>query len=378
MPDRRDFLRTAGLTGLAMAAGGALAACGSSGGSSSGSGSKKKLTVVKYGEPAAASSVFFAWYPIAHKLGYFEAEGVDGQLVTNATPTPLVQAGQIPTCVSAGSEFLPFVAANPSTDIIITWTQVPKPYYWIVVPANSPIQDFSQLKGKKIGAIGPGSSTWWVIDAMCAAYGMDVNKDIKKATVPAGAALVQAFKSGQIDAGSYVDAQVIQADEQLGSDPKAPLRLLPVPTSLAKQGGAVNLMKRSTLEANMDLYVGYMRALAKAFVFINANIKAGLSIHLDAFPALQQASESRDQCLSRLANELQPRLDESKKPDWSTEDHPWGWTYEENLSVWAPVLPTLKGKNIDMSKLYTNDLVNAAYNFDVAAVQQAANNYKLS
>ncbi|HEY2794289.1 MAG TPA: ABC transporter substrate-binding protein [Micromonosporaceae bacterium] len=378
--DRRAFLRAGGLSGLALTAGAALAACGSSSGGSSGKSGKSK-PLIKYGTPVASSNVFFAWYAIADKLGYFEEENVSSAVTTVATPTPLIQSGGVNAGVSAGAEFLPFVAANPSTDLISMWTQVPGsdvPYYWIVVPANSPVQSFKDLAGKKIGVIGASTSPWYVVDAVAQANGMDPNKDIHKTVVPAGAALIQAFKTGQIAAGAYVDAQVIAVNEALAGSPLVPLRLLELPSSLQKMGGGVNLMRRSTLEKNMDLYVGYNRALAKAFVFINANVQAGMAIHLETFPTLQKAGESKEAAITRLVSEVQPRLNESKQPSWSTADHPWGWTYPENFQVWLDVLPSLQGKNIDVNKLFTNDVVTAAYNFDVAAIQQQAQNYKVS
>ncbi|HEV7655179.1 MAG TPA: ABC transporter substrate-binding protein [Mycobacteriales bacterium] len=328
------------------------------------------LRPVQYGTPAGPASVLLSWFAIADRLGYFAEEGVESTVKAVPAPLPLVQAGKLQASVQTPAELLPFLAQNPASDLMVVWTSVPRPFLWTVVPATSTVRDFSELKGKTLACLGPGG-LWWFIDAMCTQSGLRPG-DVKKAVVPAGAALVAAFRKGEIDAGIYPDAQVVQANEQLRGDPIGPLRVLPIPASLQKTGGTTNILKRSTLEKNGDFYAGYLRALVKGFTFLNANVPAGISIHLDAFPTLRQPNESRRQTIDRLAKELQPRLDVSGPPDWATEKHPWGWTYKENLSGWEEIIPVLAGKKLDLAKLYTNELVSRAHDFEAAEIVKAA------
>jgi ABC-type nitrate/sulfonate/bicarbonate transport system substrate-binding protein len=271
---------------------------------------------------------------------------------------------------------VPFVAQNPSSDLVIAWTPVPRPFYWPVVPADSDIRTFGDLRGKRIATAGPGL-LWWLVDGMAAQAGLRPG-DVTKVTVPAGPGLLAAFRQHRVDAGMILDVDLVQADEQLAGDPMGPLRMLPVSDVLAKTGGTCLVFKRSTLDRNRDRYVGYLRGMAKGFTFLNANVRAGLSIHLDAYPKLRQAGETRQQTIDRLVRLVTPRLEASKPPDWAAEKHPWGWTYAENLSGWEKIIPALKGKHVDVSRLYTNDLIGPAYDFDAAAVVKSARDYKIS
>ena len=363
MLDRRTFLQAAGLAAVAGPA--ALSACASDPQDVS-----QANRLVQYGTPAGPANVLLSWYGIADRLGYFAEEGINSQVRTAISPFPLVDNGRLQMIVAGASELLPFVAGNPSSDLMVAWTSTPQPFYRTVVPADSDVSEFHQLAGKKIACLGPGA-LWWLIDAICTESGMSPT-DVTKVTVPAGAALATAFRKGQVDAGIYADAQVVQADELLAGTALGPLRVLPLPAGLQKTGGTTNIVKRSSLDRDRDLYVRYMRAVAKGFTFLDANPAAGMAVHLDGFPSLRQPGESRREAIDRMVTEVQPRLQVSRAPEWAAQKHPWGWTYEENLTGWQRIIPALKGTQLDVSRLYTNDLVAPAHEFDVAAVQAAA------
>jgi ABC-type nitrate/sulfonate/bicarbonate transport system substrate-binding protein len=358
------------MTGLGLAAGPAvLSACSRS------DAAQVQQRPVQYGTSAGPTNVLLSWFTIADRLGYFEEEGVDSTVKAVTVALPLVQAGRLQSCVITPAELLPFLAENPSSDLVIGWTSVPAPFYWPVVPANSSVRRFSDLRGKTIGCSGPGA-LWWLIDAICTQSGMDPG-DVKKATVPPGSPVISAFRSGKIDAAIYADAQVVQLNEGLGGDPIGPLRVLALPESMHKLGGTTNIYRRSDLDKNRDFYVGYQRALVKGFTFLNANVPAGVAIHLDAFPALRQPGESRRQAIDRLVKQVQPRLAVSGAPSWAAQKHPWGWTYEENLSGWQEIIPALAGKKFDVPRLYTNDLVGPAQDFDHGAIVTAAQKHHI-
>jgi ABC-type nitrate/sulfonate/bicarbonate transport system substrate-binding protein len=371
MLDRRTFLRRAGVTGLAIVAGpAALSAC-----SGDARDPQAQLDLVQFGVGFQPDNVLASWFTIADRFGYFAEEGVDSEVKNVATPLALVQAGRLQCGLQTPAELLPFVAQNPSSDLVIGWTPVPRPFLWTVVPADSDVREFSDLRGKRIATAGAGRN-WWFIDAMSVQSGLSPS-DLKKVTVPAGPALLAAFRQNRVDAGQLTETLIVQLNEQLSGDPIGPLRALPFPDALNRTGGNLVAFSRSTLDRNRDFYAGYLRGVAKGWTFLNANIPAGVSIHLDAYPRLRRADETRQQTIDRLVAEVRPRLEASRPPEWAAEKHPWGWTYEENLSDWEKIIPVLAGKKLDVSKLYTNDLVGPAYDFDTAAIEKKAREYKI-
>ena len=375
MLDRRTFLRAAGATGLAVVAGpAALGAC-SSGDAPDEVG---QLGLVQFGAGVGPESAQIgAWFTIAQRLGYFAQEGVRARVMKIQTPSALVQAGKLQSAIEVPSELLPFVVQNPSTDIVVAWTAVPTPIMRAAVPATSDIHQFSDMAGKRIGTLGPGLN-WSFVDALSVQAGIDP-KSVQKLTVPfTPAAMVASFRQNRMDAGLFADTLVVQTDELLEGDPMGPLRVLPIPESMKTKGNSHYIFRRSTVDRNHDFYVGYLRGVAKGWTFLNANLRAGLSVHLDAYPLLRRSDETREDTIDRLVREVTPRLAASQPPAWATEKHPWGWTYEENLSGWEDILPVLRGRKLDTSRLFRNDLVGLAYDFDSAAIVKAAKEYKIS
>jgi ABC-type nitrate/sulfonate/bicarbonate transport system substrate-binding protein len=373
MLDRRTFLRTAGVTGLAVLAGpAALGAC--SGDARDGQG---QLRLVQFGPGVGPESAqVAAWFTIAERLGYFAQEGVHAEVKKVQTPSALVQAGRLESAIEVPSELLPFLAQNPSSDLVVAWTSVPTPVMRAAVPANSDIHEFSDMRGKRIATAGPGLN-WLFVDALSVQAGLDP-RDVQKLTVPFSApAMIAALRQNRVDAGIFADTLVVQTNELLDGDPMGPLRVLPIPDAMKKKGNSHYIFKRSTLDRNRDFYTGYLRGIAKGWTFLNANVPAGLSIHLDAFPTLRRADETRQQTLDRLVSEVTPRLEASQPPEWAAEKHPWGWTYQENFTGWEEIIPVLRGKSVDTSRVYTNDFVAPAYDFDAAAIEKAAREHKI-
>jgi NitT/TauT family transport system substrate-binding protein len=375
MLDRRTFLRTAGVTGLAMLAGPAvLSAC-----SGDAQGGQGQVRPAQFGAGVGPEAVQVAgWFTIAHRLGYFADEGVDSEVKQVQALSTLVQAGKLQCGLVGAAELLPFLAQNPSSDLVVAWTSIPRAVQVAAVPADSDVREFGDLRGKRIATAGPGLN-WWLVDALCAQAGMSP-RDVQKVTVPlSGPAMVAALRQNRVDAGMFTDTLIVQSNELLTGDPIAPLRTLPLPGALMKSGGTHYVFRRSTLDRDRDFYTRCLRGIAKGFTFFTANVPAAVSIHLDAYPSLRRADETRQQAIDRLVREVTPRLELSKPPEWSAQKHPWGWTYEENLSGgWEKMIPALAGKNVDVSKIYTNDLVGPAYDFDTAAIEKAAREYKIN
>jgi ABC-type nitrate/sulfonate/bicarbonate transport system substrate-binding protein len=375
MLDRRTFLRRAGITGLAVLAGpAALSAC-----SDDAAGGPGQRAPAHFGAGVGPDAVQVAgWFTVAHRLGYFAAEGVDAEVQQVQALSTLVQAGRLQVGLLGASELLPFLAQNPDSDLVAAWTSIPQPVQVAAVPATSDVREFADLRGKRFATAGPGLNGW-LADALCTQSGLSP-RDVERVTIPlSGPAMVAALRQHRIDGGLFTDTLIVQTNELLAGDPLAPLRPLPMPKALATTSGTHYVLRRSTLERDRDFYTRCLRSVAKGFTFFTANVPAGVSIHLDAYPSLRRAGETRQQTMDRLIREVTPRLALSRQPTWATGKHPWGWTYEQNFTGgWEQSIPALAGKKVDISKIYTNELVGPAYDFDVAAIEKAAREYKIN
>jgi uncharacterized protein len=77
-------------------------------------------------------------------------------------------------------------------------------YLAIIVKENSPIRNFKEIKGKKLGTGVPGSSNYIIVEEVLKAHGMSYN-DVKP--YPAGVSQqTTALKDGNIDMFAYVVA----------------------------------------------------------------------------------------------------------------------------------------------------------------------------
>ena len=314
--------------------------------------------VVRYAAVAEPSSVFHSYWVIADKLGWFAEEGVRAEVIRVPNPLSSVAAGQSDFGIGQANTLLVFMAENPDADLVAVFATGMQWTNKLVVRKGSGIKEFRDLKGKRIGVIGPGSSTWWVLDAAAKVAGLR-QQDFTRVIVPPGAALAEAFRRGVIDAGSYEISQVMDLEEALGES----LEEVPLPMGLEKLGGPVLVGRRDLVSKNRERYAGYFRALSKAFVFAGANPRAAMEMHLDAFPSLQRPGETRAEALDRLVAYFEARYAVSGPPAWA-KDRPWGWNLQESWEPWVPILPQLAGKKVELSRLMTNELVELASRFD--------------
>src|SRR5919205_2172162 len=96
--------------------------------------------------------------------------------------------------------------------------------YGIAVPADSPVQSFKDLKGKKIGVTSMASGGVVIARALAANNGMDPDRDITIVVAGEAAQTAALLRSNQVDALSQFDTQYA-----LASNAGAKLRFLEHP-----------------------------------------------------------------------------------------------------------------------------------------------------
>jgi len=192
---------------------------------------------------AVDNKAAFCYLPltIAERLGYFGAEGLDVQIREFAEASQSVQAvlagaahlysGGYSSTISLqarGQSFQSIVLQGRAPQIVLGVSQNTMGYY----------RQLRDLRGKKIGIMGPGSASHRVARLVLARARLSA-QEVQFISLPNAASAVEAFRGGQIDAISYTD---------------------PVITSL-ELGGALRVVADTrTVRGNGEVFGGPMPA----------------------------------------------------------------------------------------------------------------------
>lgn len=306
---------------------------------------------------------------IGEALGYNKQEGF------SIDPVPLgaiasvqigLDKGDLQFGVGAPSFALPLYAKGELPPIV-SFYEYTYPYKWdVAVLPDSPIKSYNDLKGKKIGVSGLGTTDYPVTRAVIANLGMDPDKDVQWLAVGEGVTAGVAVQRGAIDALAYFDTGFGQI-EATGIK----LHLLPRPEKVPMIGGFFVNAKRDYLQQNRKLAVGFGRSGAKAAEFILANPQAGAKVLLDAYPELAPRGASQADAIKAVLTPVLRRMQLFRPPYPNMK---MGQISEDELEREADFL---KLKITDFKPLYTNDLIEEIHKFDRQAVIDQAKAYKI-
>lgn len=264
-------IRGVAITVALACAAAALSACGADSRGSGGDDGSIKLAV-------AAGATTFATVYYAQEQGYFEDEGVDVELVDNAgaNVVPMLASGQADLAWSGVAAALALGQKKPAEVVMAMHGG----FSAAALVAGPGVDDVTELKGKKIGTPGTGTTS----DAYAHIYNkrLGLNADIVPFTTPV--ALVAAVKSGQVDAGTgtaslYADliadgsAHVIlqagdpQMEEVLGA---------------TKYPESVLFGLADTVEADSDDVVKVIRAIRRASAAMKSEDPAAIAKTISA------------------------------------------------------------------------------------------------
>jgi NitT/TauT family transport system substrate-binding protein len=258
----RKELRFGGAMGLAVVlAAGVLAVAGCGGGDdgegAEGEGTQREeTTTVTYALPTPPTLEF---YPpiVAEALGFFEEEGVEARLAPSAEEIPMtafLENGDAELTLADVDEVV--IAANKGTEIQVVFDPQHKNTEGTVVPEDSEIQEFGELRGRRVGLASEENTSLFRAQAQAVGISPD---DIETVTVgTSGPTVANALREGEIDAyvGAVSDFTALNANgitlrnitpEEIGNFPGNPMSTLP-----------------NVLEEKREALVGFLRAWAKA------------------------------------------------------------------------------------------------------------------
>ncbi|HMN21104.1 MAG TPA: ABC transporter substrate-binding protein [Ottowia sp.] len=313
----------------------------------SGKPEKSKLTI------AVGGKNLFYYLPltIAEQLGYFRDEGLETTIPDFAGGSKALQAlvgGSADVVSGAYEHTINMQARNQAIESFVLQGRAPQ---IVLAVSNKTMPDYkgiADLKGKKIGVTAPGSSTSMMAAYVLAKGGLKPS-DVSFIGVGASSGALSAVRSGQVDAIANLD---------------------PVITMLQRDNLLKIIADTRTLKDTQEVYGGPMPAAVlythAKFIRENPNTTQALAnAMVHALRWLRKAGPSDivktvpesyllgDRALYLAAWE---NVREAISPD--------GILPEAGPATALRMLQTfeesLKGKNIDLAKTYTNAFARRA------------------
>jgi NitT/TauT family transport system substrate-binding protein len=311
------------------------------------------------------------------KLNFYKSEGVDVEYVNMASITQALQSlmtHQVQFGPMAPGILLPALAKEPSLDLVAVYEWLPRNANVIVVKPGSPIKSAADLAGKKIGVRNQGDPGIVVTKTMLAELGLKDDKNEYIAVgdgAPAGAAI----DADRVDAMVTFDTAAARI-ELVGTK----LRYVPLTPKFNKVGSSWICVPRQALKDDRKAYVGLFRAMAKSTLFAYSNLDAAIDAHWAVYPESKPKGKTEDEGRKEMKFILKDRKENwMRRPD--DADQRFGPSsldeWKAHLAVAAetsknPELP----KQVDVSRVFSNELIDEVNAFDRKAVVQLAQSFK--
>jgi NitT/TauT family transport system substrate-binding protein len=307
--------------------------------------------------PTAPLPVYWPYYYIAEPLGFYEDESID--IVFENVQTAVQQSllsGRL-TFSGTGLDYIP---QAPTLDDPPKWFMNVDRYLWVMVTlADSEFQSAADLEGGVIGINAPHDTL--DADFLMGAAGVDQGE---YELVPVGEdlqALVQ-LEDEAIDAFVTAGAVSVAAIRDFTD---TELRI--IENEAAESYYNVGSMLRlDQLENERDLAVRFGRAVARGMVWTWENPEATGRLIYEMFP--DEAAESEEQAIRLIeaGNEAnQASYDARGAMDLDV--------YQEMVDKHAE--QGLIDESYDASILFTNELIDDIWDFDLEAEAEAARSY---
>ncbi|MGI5159056.1 ABC transporter substrate-binding protein [Microbispora sp. CA-102843] len=262
-------LAAATVTGLALAA--ALAGCGDSHTATTGPGGAPQVKIMVGG----IDKVIYLPAKLTEQLGYFKAEGLDVQLLSEpsgAQAENVLVAGDVQGVVGFYDHAIDLQTKGKCIQSVVQFADVPGEVEVVATGKADQITSPADFAGKNLGITSTGSSTDFLTQALAVRNGVSPDK-FTRVKAGAGATFISAIDNGGIDGGMTTDPTAAQltttgkarviVDMRTEEGTKAALGGLYPASSL--------YMDCAWVKANKPVVQKLANALVKTLRFINGN-----------------------------------------------------------------------------------------------------------
>ena len=289
---------------------------------------------------------------LAKQLGEFEKAGVNVDVVDfkgGSESLKAVIGGSADVVSGYFDHCVNLAARGQHLQSFVVYDRYPG-FALVVSPKHtSEISSIKDLANKKVGVSAPGSSTDFFLKYMLSKNGVDPNS-VAVIGVGLGATAVAAMEQGQIDAAIMLDPAVTllkgkNADLKILSDTRTQKDTLSV-FGGEYPGGAL-YTKADWVAGHQKEVQGMATAIVATLKWIHSHTPEEIMAKMP--PEL--VGKDKDLYLAALKNTI-PMFSETGRMD------PKGAAAV--LAVFSQSSPDVAKANIDLSKTYTNDFVDAA------------------
>ncbi|SNS16213.1 ABC transporter substrate-binding protein [Actinacidiphila glaucinigra] len=322
-----------------------LTACG--GDSASGSGGGKVKIMV-----GGLDKVIYLPAMLTERLGYFKAEGLDVELLTEPAgvqaETALV-SGDVQGTVGFYDHTLDLQVKGKQVESVVQFSQAPGEVEIVSNEAAGDLTSAKDFKGRKLGVTGIGSSTDFLTKYLAVSSGVKTS-EFTPVAVGAGQTFISAMEQGSIQGGMTTDPTVATIlDKGLGKV------LIDMRTPEGSQQALGGLYPSSSLYMQTEWVNGHKETVQK---LANAFVKTlrWMSTHSAAEIAAKMPSDYAQGGGQELyVKAIESTLPMFTKDGVMPEDGPE--TVERVLKAFNP---NLQNAEVDLAKTYTTEFVKSA------------------
>jgi len=288
---------------------------------------------------------------LTERLGYFAEQGVDVELQSEPSGVNAedeLLSGAVQGVVGFYDHTVDLQAKGKALMSVIQFSQAPGEVILVSSRLAGEIKSPADFKGRSLGVTGLGSSTNFLTLYLATANGLKTS-DVTTVPVGAGTTFIAALKQGKIDAGMTTEPTVSRLLSSGDAKVLVDLRR-PEETQKALGGlypAASLYMETAWINRHKDTVQKLVNAFAKTMKFIQTHGAEEIAAKM---PADYYAGD-KDAYVKALANGKAMFTPDGRMPPSGPPTV---------LKVLQGFNKAVQGKNIDLSKTYTTEFVDAA------------------
>lgn len=307
-----------------------------------------KMEKISLVQPVPGESSFFYPYLVGRELGFFEEEKIEVEYLSASEKLPLpafVANGDADVGAAGADEALQ--AISQGGDFKVVYDEFRQAADVLSVPADSPIQDATELEGKTVAAAGEDDRV--LLRTALDVAGVD-EKSVKIVSLGrAGPTTAEALKSGKVDAyaSGVSDAAVVEAVGDIE------LRNI-LPEEIVDRPASSFIVTPEKLEEREDALVRFMRAWAKASYVGLENPEVAKAVGCKAVPTECENEEVFDKIIEITLDARDPE----GEPFASLRPQAWEDTQDQLIAAGE------YENEVDIPSILDDSLVSQINEFD--------------
>ena len=288
---------------------------------------------------------------LAQQLGYFNDEGLDVEILSQPAginSEDQLLAGAVQGVVGFYDHTIDLQSKGSFVESVVLLGRAPGEVELVATRRAGAIKSPADWKGRTLGVTGLGSSTYFLTEFIAVKNGLKPG-DVSLLPVGGGETFVAALEQGKIDGGMTTEPT---ASRLLASgEAKILIDMRTLDETKKALGGtypAASLyMQSAYVEVHRDIVQRLANAFVRALRFIATHSAGEIA---DKMPVSYYAG-NRALYVRALAEDKSTFTVDGRMPTHGPETV---------LSVLSAFSGTVKGKNIELSRTYTDEFVDAA------------------